>query len=53
MKIPRPNLSGDARRILRLAAKFGAALALVCHLLPHDYRAACHALAAVCGVGSH
>jgi hypothetical protein len=34
------------------AAAVGAMLALVCHLLPEEYREVCRALAAVCTGGS-
>lgn len=33
------------------AAIFGAVLALVCHLLPPDYRAVCDVVATICRGG--
>lgn len=39
------------RRAARLAAVIGAALALLCHFLPHDYRALCRAVASICTGG--
>ena len=49
-KQPR-NLAEDARKLARYAAWIGAILALVCHLVPPHYRAACEALAAICRGG--
>jgi hypothetical protein len=49
----RPSLSADARRLYRTMLKWGALLAVLCHLLPPHYRAACNALASICGAGGH
>jgi len=46
-----PSIKKDARRLYRYAATAGAVLAVLCHLLPHDYRAACNAIASLCGAG--
>ena len=43
------RISHDARRVYRYAAIFGAALAVICHALPPQYRAVCNALAQLCG----
>lgn len=43
--------SNDTRALARRAkraALLGAALAIVCHLLPSDYRAPCEVLLSVC-----
>ena len=45
-------LVADAKRLAGLAAKLGAALALLCHLLPPHYRPICDALASAC-TGGH
>ena len=54
-KRKRPSLSAEAMRVYRAALKYGALLALICHLLPphSQYRAACSALASLCGAGGH
>lgn len=44
-------VSADVNRLARLAkaaAKLGAILAIVCHLLPQDYRVPCSAVAHFC-----
>jgi hypothetical protein len=38
------------RRVL-IAVALGASFALTCPLLPHDYQAACRALASICTGG--
>lgn len=46
-----PSLTDDARKLARKAARLGAALALLCHVLPPEYRAVCEAIADVCRGG--
>ncbi len=41
----------DAKRLAKLGAKYGAILALLCHLLPPHYRPVCDTLASLCGAG--
>jgi hypothetical protein len=44
----------DVKRLWSLAAKVGAILAIVCHLLPPHYRVPCNAIASFCrGIGGH
>lgn len=40
-----------AKRAVKYAALLGAVLALACHLVPHDYRAVCNAVAQICAGG--
>jgi len=42
------KLVQDAKRVAKLAAKLGAILAVVCHLLPPHYRVPCDAFARIC-----
>lgn len=44
-----PSLTSDLKRLWAAAVKIGAALAVVCHLLPPHYQAACHAISTLCG----
>lgn len=37
----------NRKKLLRLAALSGAVLAILCHLVPHEYQAACQAVAKV------
>lgn len=52
-----PQLAGfarfksDVKRLAGIAAKIGAILAIVCHMLPPNYRPICTTLASLCGVG--
>ncbi len=41
----------DRKKIAKRAALIGAVLAIICNLLPHEYRAVCHAIAQVCTGG--
>lgn len=41
----------DARRARRYAAIAGIALAVACHLVPAEYRAACDVIASICTGG--
>lgn len=43
-----PTITDDAKRLAKRAAVFGAVLAMLCHLLPTEYRAPCAALASIC-----
>ena len=43
-----PSLIHDIKRLSRYASVLGAALAVLCHLLPPHYRAICDALAELC-----
>lgn len=45
------KLADDVRRWARAAAKWGAVLAVLCHLLPQHYRPVCDQIAALCGAG--
>lgn len=48
------RLAADIKRLAGLAAKWGAVLAIICHLLPPHYRLPCEAVAKVChAVGGH
>lgn len=51
MTARKPTLAGDARRLRKYAAAAGIVLAIACHLVPPDYRAACNALASLCTGG--
>jgi hypothetical protein len=53
--VSQPSIVADFRRLARHAALVGFALALLCHLVPHDYRAVCRALATLCSsvAGGH
>lgn len=48
----RPNLVEDFRKLARYAATVGTLLAVVCHLLPPQYRVVCQTLANICTGGS-
>lgn len=48
MKIARPSLTEDAKRVARRAAQLGTVLAIVCNFLPHEYRTLCTVIADVC-----
>ena len=41
----------EEKKWYKRVALAGAALALVCHFLPPDYQAVCHAIANVCTGG--
>lgn len=43
-----PSLTEDAKKFARRGAQLGAVLAVICNLLPHEYRAVCSAIADVC-----
>jgi len=45
------KISDEAKRASKRAAQFGVALAILCQLLPHDYRVICEAVAQVCRGG--
>lgn len=48
------RLAADIRRLASWAARWGAALAIICHLLPPHYRLPCEAVAKVChSFGGH
>lgn len=47
----RPTILGDLRRLRRFAAIAGVVLAILCHVLPPDRRAACDAIASICTGG--
>lgn len=47
-----PNLVEDFRKLARWSATVGAILAVVCHLLPPQYRVVCTTLANFCTGGS-
>lgn len=49
--VPPAKTADRLKRIAKWAALFGAVLALVCHFLPHDYRALCRAVASICTGG--
>lgn len=40
-----------AKKIAARAAKIGFVLALLCHLLPHDYRVVCSSVVKICTTG--
>ena len=44
----KPHILADIRKLARYAATAGAALAVLCHLLPPHYRAICDAIASIC-----
>lgn len=46
-----PTITGDLRRLRRHAAVVGVVLAILCHIVPPEYRAACDALASLCTGG--
>lgn len=43
-----PSITEDAKKITKRAAKLGVFLAVVCHLVPPEYREICNALADLC-----
>lgn len=46
-----PTITGDLRRLRKHAAIAGVFLAVLCHLVPPDYRAVCNTIASVCTGG--
>jgi len=50
-KKKKPTIGEDLRRLRRYAAIAGMVLAIVCHIVPPKYRAACDALASICTGG--
>lgn len=46
MKVP--SLTEDAKRVAKWGAAIGCVLAVVCHMLPPEYRAVCTAIADLC-----
>jgi hypothetical protein len=42
------KLREDIRRLSKHAALIGVVIAIVCHLLPPQYRVACDAIAKIC-----
>lgn len=45
------KISDDAKKAAKYGARVGFVLAIVCHLLPPDYRVACELLAKLCTGG--
>lgn len=45
-----PTIRGDLVRFRKHAAVIGAMLAIICHIVPPDYRAVCDALASICSL---
>ena len=43
-----PSITEDAKKVAKRAAQLGALLAMVCHLVPPEYRAVCNLIADVC-----
>lgn len=43
-----PSITEDAKKVAKRAAQLGAFLAIVCHLVPPDYRAVCNLVADLC-----
>ena len=46
-----PSVVADFKRLAKHAATFGFVLAILCHLVPPQYRALCNQLATVCSGG--
>lgn len=45
------KVSDDAKKAVKYGARIGFVLAIVCHLLPPDYRMACELLVKLCTGG--
>jgi hypothetical protein len=41
----------DAKKAVTFGARIGFALAIICHLVPHEYRAVCELIAKICTGG--
>ena len=45
------KLSDDTKKAAKYGARLGFVLAIVCHLLPSEYRIACETIAKICTGG--
>lgn len=48
----RPTIAEDFERLAKLAAKAGFWIAILCHVVPPQYRAVCDTLATLCTGGN-
>ncbi len=48
MSMRAPSITEDAKKVAKRASQLAAVLAIVCHLVPPEYRAVCNLIADVC-----
>lgn len=46
-----PSLKKDLKRLFKWSSVLGFVLGLVCHAVPPEYQAACHAIISACNAG--